>query len=132
MRITLLSTIFWLIAAGLSGQSDACTASYYHNKFEGRKTASGAIFRQDSLMCAHKSLPFGTLIRVTNLKNDSTVIVKVTDRLPQSSKRCVDLTIRAAKQLNFVAAGLTKVHIEVLGEEKKEPVLKEESPEIKE
>ncbi|MFM7311511.1 MAG: septal ring lytic transglycosylase RlpA family protein, partial [Flavobacteriales bacterium] len=113
-------TVFCTASLFLVAQSDPCTASYYHNKFEGRRTASGETFRQDSLMCAHKSLPFGTYIRVTNLKNDSSVVVKVTDRLPQSSKRCVDLTTRAAKQLNFIVSGLTKVSIEVLGTSKEE------------
>ncbi|MFZ4783874.1 MAG: septal ring lytic transglycosylase RlpA family protein [Flavobacteriales bacterium] len=90
------------------------TASYYANKFEGRKTSSGEIFRQDSLTAAHKKLPFGTYVRVTNLSNDSVVVVKINDRLPQKSKRSIDLTMAAAKQLNFVQKGLTKVQIEVL------------------
>lgn len=120
MKTFLSITVLFALSIASIAQSDACTASYYHDKFEGRRTASGATFRQDSLMCAHKSLPFGTYIRVTNLKNDSSVVVQVTDRLPQSSKRCVDLTTRAAKQLNFIASGLTKVSIEVLGTSKSE------------
>jgi rare lipoprotein A (peptidoglycan hydrolase) len=90
-------------------------ASWYGEKFEGRYTSSGEIYRLDSLTAAHKKLPFGTLVRVTNLKNDSIVVVKITDRLPQNSKRCIDLTPRAARQLNFVNSGLTKVKIEVIG-----------------
>ena len=87
------------------------TASYYANKFEGRKTASGEIFRQDSLTAAHKSLPFGTMLKVTNLSNDSVVIVKVNDRIGTSS-RVIDLSLKAAQQLNFVKKGLTKVTLE--------------------
>jgi rare lipoprotein A len=79
------------------------TASFYAKKFNGRRTTSGAIFHNDSLTGAHK-----------NLKNDSTVIVKITDRLPQKSRRTIDLTWRAAKQLNFIQSGLTKVEITVL------------------
>ena len=120
MKTFLFIAVFCIVSIANLAQSDACTASYYHDKFEDRKTSSGATFRQDSLMCAHKSLPFGTYIRVTNLKNDSSVVVKVTDRLPQSSKRCVDLTTRAARQLNFIAAGLTQVSIEVLVQSKEE------------
>lgn len=90
-------------------------ASWYGQKFEGRYTSSGEIFRVDSLTAAHKKLPFGTLVKVTNLKNDSVVIVKITDRLPQSSTRCIDLTPRAARQLNFLRAGLTPVKLEVVG-----------------
>lgn len=90
------------------------TASYYAKKFQGRKTSSGEIFSQDGLTCAHKTLPFGTILKVTNLKNDSVVFVKVNDRLPSKSKRLIDLSYKAAKKLNFVKAGLTKVTLEVV------------------
>ena len=89
-------------------------ASFYANKFNGRKTSSGEKFSNDSLTAAHKKFKFGTYVLVRNLKNDSTVIVKITDRLPQKSKRTIDLTWRAAKQLNFIQSGLTKVEITVL------------------
>ncbi len=88
------------------------TASYYHNKFEGRKTSSGEVFRQDSLTAAHKNLPFGTLILVKNVKNDSTVVVKVNDRLSQSSSHIIDLSLKAAQKLNFVRNGITTVTLE--------------------
>ncbi len=90
------------------------TASYYGKSFEGRKTASGEILRNDSLTAAHKTLKFGTLVKVTNLKNDSVVVVKINDRLPKSSSRVIDLTLGAAKQLNFIKAGLTPVTLEIL------------------
>lgn len=89
-------------------------ASYYAKKFEGRKCSCGEKFRNDSLTAAHKTLPFGTKVKVTNLRNDSVVIVRINDRLPKKSKRSIDLTRRAAKQLNFMQAGLTKVSIEVV------------------
>lgn len=95
------------------------TASFYAKKFNGRKTSSGEKFSNDSLTAAHKKLKFGTYVLVRNLKNDSTVIVKINDRLPQKSKRTIDLTLRAAKQLNFVKSGLTKVEITVLDSLKK-------------
>ena len=95
------------------------TASFYAKKFNGRKTSSGEKFSSDSLTAAHKKLKFGTYVLVRNLKNDSTVIVKINDRLPQKSKRNIDLTLRAAKQLNFVKSGLTKVEITVLDSLKK-------------
>lgn len=100
-------------------------ASWYGKQFEGRYTSSGEIFRTDSLTAAHKTLPFGTLVKVTNLKNDSVVIVKITDRLPKTSKRCIDLTPRAARQLNFLRAGLTPVRIEVIGSA---PLYKKKKP----
>ncbi|MES2760583.1 MAG: septal ring lytic transglycosylase RlpA family protein [Bacteroidota bacterium] len=90
------------------------TASFYAQKFNGRKTSSGEKFSNDSLTAAHKKFKFGTYVLVRNLKNDSTVIVKINDRLPQKSKRSIDLTVRAAKQLNFIKSGLTKVEITVL------------------
>ncbi len=90
------------------------TASFYAKKFEGRRCSSGERFRHDSLTAAHKTLKFGTKVKVTNLRNDSVVFVRVNDRLPKSSKRKIDLTLSAAKQLNFVRNGLTKVRIEVL------------------
>jgi rare lipoprotein A (peptidoglycan hydrolase) len=89
-------------------------ASYYAQRFNGRKTSSGQIFDHNKLTCAHKTLPFGTVLMLTNLRNNNKVKVKVNDRLPPKSKRTVDLTMRAAKELNFVAQGLTKVKIEII------------------
>lgn len=91
-------------------------ASYYARAFEGRRCSNGEVFRHDSLTAAHKTLRFGTRVRVTNLKNDSVIVVRVNDRLPKSSKRCIDLTKRGAKQLNFVMQGLTRVKLEVLSD----------------
>lgn len=90
------------------------TASFYAKKFEGRKCSSGEIFRNDSLTAAHKTFGFGTLVKVTNLQNDSAVIVRINDRLPGSSKRKIDLSRAAARQLGFINKGLAKVRIEVL------------------
>ena len=87
-------------------------ASYYSSKFEGRRTASGEIFRQDSLTAAHKTLPFGTQLKITNISNDSTVIVRVNDRLSKSSAHVIDLSLKAAKQLNFIRQGITTVTLE--------------------
>lgn len=89
-------------------------ASFYHSKFNGRKTSSGEIFSNKNLTAAHKKLPIGTWVKVTNLKNDSSIIVRINDRLPSRSKRIIDLSHRAAQQLNFIRAGLAKVKIEVL------------------
>ena len=86
-------------------------ASYYADKFNGRKTSSGERFNNDSLTAAHKYLPFGTLVIVTNLKNDSVVVVRITDRLPKKSTRTIDLTKAAARKLNFISSGITQVYI---------------------
>lgn len=99
----------WAIISTTTG-----IASYYAKRFEGRRTTSGATFKHDKLTCAHKTLPFGTQLLITNTKNNKQVRVVVNDRLPQRSKRSVDLTLRAANQLGFVKQGLAKVKIEVI------------------
>lgn len=91
------------------------TASFYANKFNGRMTANGDIFSQDKLTAACNVLPMGTLIRVTNLRNGRSVIVRVNDRMHSKMKRVVDLSRSAAQKLNFIKSGLTKVKVEVLG-----------------
>ncbi|RYF87804.1 MAG: septal ring lytic transglycosylase RlpA family protein [Chitinophagaceae bacterium] len=93
-------------------------ASFYANKFEGRKTASGEIFRHSKLTAACNSLPLGTWIKITNLKNGKTVVVKTNDRLHTKTRRLVDLTRTAAQKLGFIKSGLTRVKVEVL---KKKP-----------
>lgn len=120
MRICIIILCF-IFVARLSAQQDTSAvftqtgiASYYAKKFEGRKCSGGEPFRNDSLTAAHKTLPLGTRVKVTNLKNDSVVVVRINDRLPKTSKRSIDLTRRAARQLNFIREGLAKVTIEVL------------------
>jgi rare lipoprotein A len=90
-------------------------ASYYSNKFNGRKTSNGEIFSQQKMTAAHNSLPLGTYVRVTNLRNGKTVVVKINDRLHHRNKRILDLTRSAAQKLGFLKSGLTRVKIEVLG-----------------
>ena len=94
-------------------------ATFYADRFEGRTTASGEPFRQDGLTAAHRTYPFGTLLRVTNLRNDRSVDVRVTDRGPFGARAkargtIVDLSRRAARQLEFIRAGRTPVRVEVL------------------
>ncbi|MEP7277178.1 MAG: septal ring lytic transglycosylase RlpA family protein [Bacteroidota bacterium] len=95
------------------------TASYYANKFQGRPTASGERYDKNKMTCAHNSLPMGTWIKVTNIKNKRSVIVRVTDRLHHSNKRLVDLSMIAAARLGYLRKGLTRVKVEVLA--KKHP-----------
>lgn len=89
-------------------------ASFYHDKFEGRRTASGEKFRQKKMTCAHRTLPFGTKLLVTNLANDKTVTVTVNDRGPYAKGRIIDLTRAAAKKLDFIQSGHTRVEIEIV------------------
>ncbi len=118
MCLLFFSLLLFEVRAQEAVTTSSGVASYYAKKFEGRKCSSGEIFRQDSLTAAHKTLPFGTMVRVKNLKNDSVVLVRINDRLPKSSKRVIDLTRRAAKQLNFIQQGITKVELEVISEKK--------------
>lgn len=96
------------------------TASYYSNKFEGKKTANGEIFHQKNMTCAHNGLPFGTWLKVTNRKNGKWAYFRVTDRLHAKNKRVVDLTTTGAKKLGYYKKGLASVKVEVLGKKKPE------------
>ena len=89
-------------------------ASFYANKFNGRRTANGEIFSQKKLTCACNVLPLGTWIKVTNLRNKKWVIVKVNDRIHPRMKRIVDLSKAAAEKLGYVSRGLTRVKVELV------------------
>lgn len=90
-------------------------ASYYAEKFKGRKTANGDVYEPGNLTAACNVLPLGTWIRVTNLKNQKVVVVRTNDRLHPKMNRLVDLSGAAAKILGYAHAGLTRVKVEVLG-----------------
>jgi rare lipoprotein A len=89
-------------------------ASYYHDKFVGRKTSNGEVFSQQKFTAAHKTLPMGTYVKVTNLKNRESVIVVINDRLPPHSKRSIDLTKAAARELKMLKSGVVKVSLEIV------------------
>ncbi len=93
-------------------------ASFYAEKFNGRKTANGEIYDSKKFTAACNVLPLGTWIRVTNTRNKKTVIVKVNDRLHPRMKRIVDLSRAAAEKLGYIGRGLTQVKVEVLGKKK--------------
>lgn len=89
-------------------------ASYYHEKFNGRQTANGEIYDSRKMTAACNTLPLGTWIRVTNLSNNKSVVVKTNDRMHPRMTRVVDLSRAAAEKLDFIKKGLTKVKVEVL------------------
>ena len=89
-------------------------ACFYSSKFNGRKTSSGEVFSQENLTAAHKTLTLGTFVKVTNLANDSSIIVKVNDRLNKSSGHVIDLSLKAANHLNFVRNGSANVKVELV------------------
>ncbi|PTQ71822.1 septal ring lytic transglycosylase RlpA family protein [Pseudomonas sp. GV071] len=89
-------------------------ASYYGAKHHGKKTASGERFDQAQLTAAHRTLPFGTRVRVTNLDNDKSVIVRINDRGPYSRKRLIDISKSAAEQLDMLRSGVAPVRVQSL------------------
>lgn len=91
------------------------TASWYGKKFHGRKTANGEIYNMYAITAAHKTLPLGTYVRVTNLYNGKTVNVRINDRGPFVRGRIIDLSYEAAKQLGIVVQGTAPVEIVALG-----------------
>ena len=93
------------------------TASWYGNDFDQQRTASGVTFDTHAMMAAHRSLPFGTKVRVTNLRNHKSCIVEITDRGPFSHHRIIDLSYAAAEKIGMTQTGTAKVQLEVLGAE---------------
>lgn len=89
-------------------------ASYYYGRWIGRKTANGEIYRANDVTAAHKTLPFNTRVRVTNLRNNKSVVVRINNRGPYIKGRIIDLSIAAARQIEMTKAGVVPVKVEVL------------------
>jgi rare lipoprotein A len=108
-----------IIAAAFIGSLSSCArkvtesgkGSFYADKFQGRKTASGEVFRQGKMTAAHKTLPFGTKVKVVNLSNGRSVKVTVNDRGPFVAGRIIDVSKKAARKLGMVDAGVANVEI---------------------
>ena len=98
----------------VDGQVFKGMASWYGPGFNGRRTASGERFRQNELTAAHKTLPFGTIVRVTNLQNARTVDVRINDRGPFVRGRIIDLSKGAAQRLRMINTGVVPVEVRVL------------------
>lgn len=96
------------------GSTFSGKASYYADKFEGKSTASGEPYKASKLTAAHRTLPFGTMLRVTNTANGKSVDVRVNDRGPFSAGRVVDLSKAAAQKIDMVRAGVVSVSVEVI------------------
>src|SRR5215207_7783665 len=103
-----------VLPAGWTGRQGGL-ASWYGPGFHGRRTASGAVYTGAALTAAHRSLPFGTLVQVTNLENGRTVVVVVDDRGPFARGRVIDLSAAAARRLGMIRAGVVPVRLEVVG-----------------
>jgi rare lipoprotein A len=90
-------------------------ASWYGPGFDGNYSASGEVFNQNALTAAHRNLPFGTQVRVTNMDNGMSVVVRINDRGPYSGDRIIDLSRGAASAIGLVQSGVAPVNLEVLG-----------------
>lgn len=94
-------------------------ASYYADKFEGRQTSNGEIFKQRKKTAAHRTLPFGTMVTVKNRANGKTVKVRINDRGPFVKGRMIDLSKKAAKKLDMIDGGVADVEIKYKNAQKK-------------
>jgi peptidoglycan lytic transglycosylase len=119
MRYTNLCLLSFLLLGGKPREAQEGRATFVGSALEGKRTASGEIFRNADLVAAHPYLPFGTVVWVTNLENGKTVVVRIVDRLPRSKGRrkvVIDLSRAAARILGFgVRKGTAKVRVDVVG-----------------
>lgn len=104
----LMITVFSSCARIITQQGEA---SYYANKFKGRRTANGEIFRQHKRTAASRTIPFGTKVRVTNLRNGKTVKVRINDRGPFIKGRIIDLSKKAARRIDMISDGVVPVRL---------------------
>lgn len=102
------------VSAPSGGHEQVGLASWYGGKFHGRRTASGEVYDQNAMTAAHKTLPFGTRVKVTNLKNGRSAVLRINDRGPFVRGRIIDVSRRAAEHLGFRTDGVTKVEIQIV------------------
>ena len=95
-----------------TAQTEEGIANFYSDKLQGKKTASGAVYDKNKLTASHKTLPYGTKVRVTNLDNGKSVVVTVNDRMKPGNPAVIDVTRRAAQDLGFTKTGKAKVKLE--------------------
>lgn len=98
------------------GYDETGTASFYGSRHHGKRTASGEPFDQHGLTAAHRTLPFGTRVMVTNLKNDRSVVVRINDRGPHTRGRLIDVSRAAAQQLEMIRSGTARVRVQSLSD----------------
>jgi len=89
-------------------------ASYYADKYHGRQTSNGEIFNMYDLTAAHKTYPFDTIVKVTNLSNGKSVKLRINDRMPDYNPRIIDISYKAAIELDMLVSGIADVKLEVL------------------
>lgn len=119
--VLLAALLATLSASAFAGGKSARTgkvlkgiASYYHDSLHGNKTASGQIYNKNKMTAAHKTLPLGSKVRVTDVRTGKSIVVRVNDRGPFVKGRIIDLSRRAASELGMIKRGVTRVRVEVL------------------
>ena len=114
MRIALIANLliaFLFSFSALAG-SEQGTASYYADSLDGNPTASGEPYDRQAMTAAHRTLPFGTMVKVTNLTNDQSVVIRINDRGPHTKNRIIDVSRAAAEKLGLLESGTATVRIE--------------------
>lgn len=111
IRFVQLTLLFLLIFSTIASAQQRGNASFYSHRMHGKHTSDGGKYHPDSLTCAHRSYPFGTILKVLNPKNGKQVIVRVTDRGPHQRRLLIDLSYSAAKEIDIVRAGIATVEI---------------------
>lgn len=115
MVLVLLFTLFSCHPNPLPDQTgEVGIASYYSQKFHGKKTASGELYNKYKLSAAHKTFPFGSKVKVTNLSNKKSVVVIINDRGPFVKNRIIDLSYAAAKKIDMLRNGVIKVKLDLI------------------
>ncbi|HYH55881.1 MAG TPA: septal ring lytic transglycosylase RlpA family protein, partial [Anseongella sp.] len=116
MRTSLISCLLFLVSLSAHAQleTSAGIASYYGSRFHGKRTASGEVFDKNKMTAAHRSLPFGTIVKVIREDNGNFVYVRINDRGPFAHGRLIDLSRKAAEKLDIIQRGRQKVRLEVM------------------
>ena len=124
LKAFLITAILTFVALAASAQDYQATgvASYYGKALHGRMTSSGERFDMNKMTCAHRTLPFGTILNVRDLKTGRSVKVRVTDRGPFGRGRIVDLSLAAAKELGIVSRGIAQVEVTIAKPEQDTPL----------
>ena len=116
MKHKYAAILIWVlltVAVPVMAGAEKGFASYYADSLDGNPTASGEPYDKDDLTAAHRTLAFDTMVKVTNLDNDKTVVVRINDRGPHTKSRIIDVSGAAAKQLGLIDSGTAKVRLEV-------------------
>ena len=122
MKVGFFVLLCFISSCGLISAAETATweqrgiASWYGGIFQGRKTANGEIYDTYGFTSAHRTLPFGTMLEVTNLENNRSVVVRVNDRGPFVDDRIIDLTYAAAKELDMIRDGVAPVHLKAIAD----------------